>query len=119
MKSPEYSSLIDSIKRLSICFLMSFTVINLVKRIPNFKLCCKDYNGVLYINFNTHVVQSCPAESINAADKVTCSNNVAYDTVSNALKMSSQAKVSTSENIAYATVRDEVGEYKQMHVHKS
>ena len=43
---PEISSIIDSIERLSICFLMSFTVINLATCIPNFELCCKDNNGV-------------------------------------------------------------------------
>ena len=61
---------------------------------------------ILYINFNTHVVQSFPAETLNATEKVTCSDNVAYDTVSSALRISSQDKVTTSENIDYATVRD-------------
>ena len=45
---PEISSVIDCIERLSISFLMSFTVINLATCIPNFVLCSKDNNGVLY-----------------------------------------------------------------------
>ena len=37
-------------------------------------------------------------------DNLTCSENVAYDTASSTLKISSQAKVPCSKNIAYATV---------------
>ena len=37
---------------------------------------------------------------------LTCSENVAYDTASNTLRMSSQAKVTCTENIAYSTVQE-------------
>ena len=36
-------------------------------------------------------------------DNLTCSENVAYDTVGNILQMSTQANMTWSENIAYAT----------------
>ena len=35
---------------------------------------------------------------------LTCSENVAYDTVGNTVKRSTQANVPCSENVAYATV---------------
>ena len=40
-----------------------------------------------------------------AEENLTCSENVAYDTASNTLRMSSQAKVTCTENIAYSTVK--------------
>ena len=42
--------------------------------------------------------------TLSSPDNLTCSENVAYGTASNTLKMSSQAKVPCSKNIAYATV---------------
>ena len=44
-----------------------------------------------------HVANSLPGNS-------SCSENVAYDTVGNTLKISPQANVNCSENIAYDTI---------------
>ena len=59
-------------------------------------------SNVLYL-FAAH---SSHAFTTNTQDNLTCSGNVAYDTVSNTLKMSSQAKVTFSENMAYGTVEE-------------
>ena len=50
--------------------------------------------------------QSSPTESTHAEDNLNYSENVAYDTASNTLRMSSQAKVTCTENIAYSTVKE-------------
>ena len=50
---------------------------------------------------------------MNIQDNLTCSENVAYDSLSNTLKMSSQFKVTCSENIAYATVEKVREEHKK------
>ena len=44
--------------------------------------------------------------ALAAEDNLTYSENVAYDTASNTLRMSSQAKVTCTENIAYSTVKE-------------
>ena len=43
---------------------------------------------------------------LTSAD-ITCSENVAYDTVGNTVKTSTQAKVTCTENTAYATLSNE------------
>ena len=49
--------------------------------------------------------RSSQAGALAAEDNLTYSENVAYDTASNTLRMSSQAKVTCTENTAYSTVR--------------
>ena len=44
--------------------------------------------------------------SLAAQDNLACSENVAYDTASSTLRMSSQAKVTCTENVAYSTVKE-------------
>ena len=48
--------------------------------------------------------------TLAAQDNLTCSKNVAYDTASNTLRMSSLAKVTCTENIAYSTVMEQKGQ---------
>ena len=43
--------------------------------------------------------------SIPCEDNTVCARNMAYDVVSNALRMSKQANMTFSENIAYGTTR--------------
>ena len=50
--------------------------------------------------------RSSQAVALAAEDNLTYSENVAYDTASNTLRMSSQAKVTCTENIAYSTVKE-------------
>ena len=54
----------------------------------------------------------------HAQDDLTCSVNVAYDTASNTVKMSSQAKLTSSENITCATVRESVEEPRDTAVYE-
>ena len=44
--------------------------------------------------------------ALAAEDNLTYSENVAYDTASNTMGMSSQAKVTCTKNIAYSTVKE-------------
>ena len=52
------------------------------------------------------VCHSSPAENTHAEDNLTYTENVAYDTASSTLRMSSLAKVTCTENIAYSTVKE-------------
>ena len=53
---------------------------------------------------------SSQAVTTHAQDDLTCSVNVAYDTASNTVEISSQAKLTSSGNITCATVRETVEE---------
>ena len=50
-------------------------------------------------------VRSSQAVALAAEDNLTYSENVAHDTASNTLRMSSQAKLTCAKNAAYSTVR--------------
>ena len=52
------------------------------------------------------IARSSQAVALAAEDNLTYSENVAYDTASNTLRMSSQAKVTCTENSAYSTVKE-------------
>ena len=58
------------------------------------------------ICFDFFTAHSSQSVALAAEDKLTCSENVAYDTASNTLRMFSQAKVTCTENIAYSTVME-------------
>ena len=71
---------------------------------------CMKYSPLLYIynNFQTDtyfisIPLYTPAKSSTTSD-LTCSENVAYDTVWNIVKMSTPTNVPCCENVAYATV---------------